>query len=596
MVIWLVAVISSLVMGISASAEDGQSVLNENFNAMTTGLAPSGWNMDDLSGGSATVENFPSGTNKSVKLTDTSSTNPVIISKWLNSPSGILTVEFDISPAQTGDFIAAGYLLDAAGNRSVRVFFNNTTNEIQVYNGTSVQVVQTYAANTWYKMKYVLNTFTSKFDVYVNGVLKKSNVSFYEGASGVAKIQFFSGVPSGSVYIDNVSIRTGGILKLASNRVFEAYDDQTSGSSPSSWTLEDTSGGSVTVASEPSAADHSVKLNDTSTSNAVIASRSFTASTGKLTVEFDIQPGQTGTFIAAGYVMDSAGNRAVRAFFDNLTNEFKTYSGSSVVSVMPYEAGKWYRIKYVVDAAADKYDIHVNGRIVKSGLTFNSAGASSLSKVQFSIGATTAGSALIDNLNVAAEGSLESELYGSTVNLTGDEVGGGEGYSRSVNSWTTFVSTGSQLATALSTASSGDIIYIDDAADINMTALTLPLEVPGGVTLASGRGKINNGVVSTGARLYGTAPGKSYLKVMGNNVRFTGLYLDGGDYNIGTDPYIPAITTGIEALLYPTTEVDNNEIKGFSYGGVSINDGYVHHNYIHLNRRTGLGYGIVQNQ
>jgi len=83
------------------------------------------------------VASFPGVGGNSVKLTDTSTANPVTISKWVDAPSGVQTLEFDIQPAQTGDFIAAGYLLDSAGLRSVRVYFNYTTAEIQVYNGTT---------------------------------------------------------------------------------------------------------------------------------------------------------------------------------------------------------------------------------------------------------------------------------------------------------------------------------------------------------------------------------------------------------------------------------------------------------------------------
>ncbi|MBP1990245.1 hypothetical protein [Paenibacillus eucommiae] len=172
-------------------------------------------------------------------------------------------------------------------------------------------------------MKYVVDTDLSRFDVYVDSVLKKSDMGFSEAVLSVSKIQFFSGAPAGSVYFDNVIVRTGGIVKQANNRVFETYDSQTTGLAPASWTLDDTSGGTVKIAEQPSATDKSVLLNDTSATNAVIASRTFTATSGYVTVEFDVKPGQTGAFLDAGSVFDSSGNRPVRAYFDHLSDTFK---------------------------------------------------------------------------------------------------------------------------------------------------------------------------------------------------------------------------------------------------------------------------------
>ncbi|WP_127580453.1 hypothetical protein [Paenibacillus koleovorans] len=90
-----------------------------------------------------------------------------------------------------------------------------------MYNGSSVEVVQAYAANTWYHMKYVVDTSTSKFDVYVDGVLKKTGMGFSEAAVAMSKIQFFSGQPARSVYFDNVLVRTGGMMKLSTKIAFE---------------------------------------------------------------------------------------------------------------------------------------------------------------------------------------------------------------------------------------------------------------------------------------------------------------------------------------------------------------------------------------
>ncbi|MBP1990244.1 hypothetical protein [Paenibacillus eucommiae] len=110
----------------AASAEPGKTLLDEDFNAMTPGLAPTGWNLDNLTGGAAVVEAFPVGSDRSFKLTDTSATNPVIVSKSINGGTGLITVEFDIYPAQTG-----AYLVCSTPLAIDRFAFTSTTRQMR---------------------------------------------------------------------------------------------------------------------------------------------------------------------------------------------------------------------------------------------------------------------------------------------------------------------------------------------------------------------------------------------------------------------------------------------------------------------------------
>jgi hypothetical protein len=245
-----------------------------------------------------------------------------------------------------------------------------------------------------------------------------------------------------------------------------------------------------------------------------------------------------------------------------------------------------------------QYDIYINGVLKKSGLSFNYP-VSSVSKISFYTANTTSGVMYVDNVTISSEGELESANYGSTYNATGNPIGGGEGYSGLVNSWTTYVSTASDLVAALSNAMSGNVIYVDDNADLEVNSY-LPLQLKAGVTLASGRGKMINGTLSQGARLHITPDpaggvNKSIITVIGEGARVTGLRLDGGDSTRGDliTRYLPW-TNCVYAWGYNTTEVDNNDITGNRWGGVAINDGYVHHNNIHDNPYWELGYSIVQ--
>jgi len=99
--------------------------------------------------------------------------------------------------------------------------------------------------------------------------------------------------------------------------------------------------------------------------------------------------------------------------------------------------------------------------------------------------------------------------YGAATNPTGSPIGGGPLYARIVSrsSATTVVSNSTQLLAALAGAASGDVVYIEDDAEIDLTGHG-SISIPKNVTLASGRG--NNG--SRGALLYVTeAKGYSQL-------------------------------------------------------------------------------------
>ncbi len=223
----------------------------------------------------------------------------------------------------------------------------------------------------------------------------------------------------------------------------------------------------------------------------------------------------------------------------------------------------------------------------------------------------------------------ETKIYGADVNPTGQPIGGGEGYTggikRSDSKVKHNVSTAEELLKALSMAQAGDIIWLEGDAEIDMTRRSVMIK--GGVTLASDRGE--NG--SLGGRIYQTAASSRLFTVNGENVRITGLRIEGPHKETS-----PVNATAVALYCrYPNLEIDNCEFFGWSdaaigvAGSVSISGGgasaknekeetgkkpngnkngdtdagisdlemkagaYIHHNYIHHNQVEGLGYGIV---
>jgi len=193
-------------------------------------------------------------------------------------------------------------------------------------------------------------------------------------------------------------------------------------------------------------------------------------------------------------------------------------------------------------------------------------------------------------------------VYGADANPTGNPIGGGDGYTKIVSRSDAdyIVDTRSELLSALQNARSGDVIYVEGNANIDMSGY-FNIQVPAGVTVASNRGE--NG--AAGGRIFQTRLSNDQASdwtplfaAGGQNVRITGLRIEGPDKTTSASGQT---RLGIYSA-YRNLEVDNCEISGWSGAGVSLfrtggsgmkSGGYVHHNNIHHCQRNGFGYGVV---
>jgi len=132
---------------------------------------------------------------------------------------------------------------------------------------------------------------------------------------------------------------------------------------------------------------------------------------------------------------------------------------------------------------------------------------------------------------VKVKPTIQEEPFGAEPNPTGDPIGGGKGYRRLVNEGDYEVKTLDELVSALGKAKAGQVVYIDDRAEIDLTG-SQKIVIPAGVTVASGRGKGD----SQGALLHSSYLATSPLfSVGGEGVRVTGLRLRGPDQQRRTE-------------------------------------------------------------
>ncbi|MCK9593628.1 MAG: PKD domain-containing protein [Methanoregula sp.] len=160
------------------------------------------------------------------------------------------------------------------------------------------------------------------------------------------------------------------------------------------------------------------------------------------------------------------------------------------------------------------------------------------------------------------------------------------------------ISTKAALLAALTGSSSGDVIFISPSANIDMTN-SENIAIPANVTIASNRGVSG----SAGGRIYtktdGSGWGKPIFRVSTNNVRFTGLRLEGEAYPEASEGDGEATyRVGVWVDGGTGFVVDNCDLYGFAYGDIYLNScptsgrPWIHHNYIHGSQNLHEGYGV----
>jgi Right handed beta helix region len=153
-----------------------------------------------------------------------------------------------------------------------------------------------------------------------------------------------------------------------------------------------------------------------------------------------------------------------------------------------------------------------------------------------------------------------------------------------------------QMAQALATP--GQTVVIANNVEMDLTGMS-------GLTLAAGV-RLQGGRTSRepGPRLFTASRPAVLFNVGGDNVRITGVRIEGSEMGVSTQS---APARGIHIDSRVNVEIDNNEISGWSHVGVSIWDGgqrtdpainpgaiYIHDNFIHHNQHEGSeGYGVA---
>ncbi|HBN85962.1 MAG TPA: hypothetical protein DDZ89_19215 [Clostridiales bacterium] len=172
-------------------------------------------------------------------------------------------------------------------------------------------------------------------------------------------------------------------------------------------------------------------------------------------------------------------------------------------------------------------------------------------------------------------------------------IGGGRGYKDIKRTGKYSVKSAAQFVKAVANAKEGDVIFVQENAKIDLTdymiAQNYTIRLKDGVTLASDRGRDG----SEGGIIFTTAIVDQPMIDAGNNVRITGLVIQGPDAK-RRDMSDMKTGAGIFSDGSGVT-IDNCEISGFGYAAIELKNGkdnLITNNYIHHNRNINTGYGI----
>lgn len=177
-------------------------IVNESFDNMILGAAPSGYEVSDSA--AITTVDLNNDKNYCVYLND--GEGQLKMNKQFAPQSEVVTLSVDFMQRNLGSGTHIN-LTDGTGLRAVRLETrDNGTTLNYVTNGTYVKVAD-ITPNEWMTIKIEANIKTQTFNIYINNILKGSGIPFKNTVSEISYFQTLT--PADKVsghYIDNLSV------------------------------------------------------------------------------------------------------------------------------------------------------------------------------------------------------------------------------------------------------------------------------------------------------------------------------------------------------------------------------------------------------
>lgn len=208
--------------------------VQDSFDNLQPGGPVTDWNIYSPRWAPVRVENFPTESNRSLKLSDK---DPYDYARAIRifPESETATIQFKVHPKQHDTGQLDIDITDRFGYRPVRMSFDSDGN-ITSYKGSQKTTLSTYRKDQWYEVTLKVNLSRGTYDLAIDGKAMLTGAACTEYVKSIERISFRTGdqretptlktstslqedftdpnpdepVPEASYYVDEVKVETGG--------------------------------------------------------------------------------------------------------------------------------------------------------------------------------------------------------------------------------------------------------------------------------------------------------------------------------------------------------------------------------------------------
>jgi len=181
-------------------------IVGQNFDEQSDGANPTDWVLTRESGGTIEVDNVQYySASLSLNIHDHSTSDYVLAHRPFASQTR-LKVAVKVRKNNTNSPTAFRFGDTFSPGNEAIAFALDSNGYLTYYDGTSHNLV-TYSIDTWYKLLFIINTDTDKFDLYRDGVKIGDQLSFWHAVSGIADLDIDTGTATTQdAWLDDLAI------------------------------------------------------------------------------------------------------------------------------------------------------------------------------------------------------------------------------------------------------------------------------------------------------------------------------------------------------------------------------------------------------
>ncbi len=189
--------------------EEGEYLLYDDFEEYVTGGNMTEWNKVQT-GGLVRVAEETGNRYMALDSTGIGGGTAVVSYRFFKGSYGEITLEYKIRSTSSQGFRLAPYLAGASSDFAITLGMMDG-NFVNNKGGGNVAVLCPFNANQWYNVKMVVNTFTQKFDLFIDNALILNQENFRAASPEIDQIRFGNEVTvAGELAVDDIRIYKSG--------------------------------------------------------------------------------------------------------------------------------------------------------------------------------------------------------------------------------------------------------------------------------------------------------------------------------------------------------------------------------------------------